>query len=69
MPELNEAQQSVLSLLNQIETKEELAELEELLIQYLAHKTISLADKAAASSGYTAEIIQSWKKDHHRRKS
>jgi hypothetical protein len=66
MAALNNAQLELLKLFHEDQSKEELAEIKQLLSEYLAAKLMREIEKESLEKGYTPEIIDSWKDEHFR---
>lgn len=69
MNTLNQAQIHLLNLFQIVNSEKDLAELKLVLIQYLAKKTVTEADKAFDSKGYTQNELQNWQNEHFRVKN
>lgn len=66
MPALNNAQLEILKLFHENQSEEELAEIKQLLSEYLANRLMKEIEKESVKMGYTSEIIDSWKDEHFR---
>ncbi len=68
MGALNNAQLEILKLFKYEKTDEELAELKQVLVDYLFNKAIAEADKVHLEKGYTTQDVEQWKDEHTRLK-
>ena len=66
MAALNNAQLELLKLFHENQSQEELAEIKQLLSEYLANKLMKEIEKESLEKGYTAEVVDSWKDEHFR---
>lgn len=66
MISLNKTQKEILKMFDENQTEEDLAEIKQLLSEYLANKLMKEIEKESIEKGYTREIIDSWKDEHFR---
>ena len=66
MNALNEAQLNILKLFQVIKSEKDIAELKQILIEYLSKKTVEAADKAYDEKGYTQADWLNWQYEHYR---
>lgn len=57
---LNRAQLEILKLFNQPMNESDLAELKEILIDFLMDKLVKAADQSIAEQGLTTEAVENW---------
>ncbi len=63
----NDTQLEILKVLNYLKSEKDLAEIKSLLTAYLSDKVVRNADKAFDEKNYTAEVFETWKKEHFRK--
>lgn len=63
----NHAQLEVLKVLQYLKEEKDVAEIKSLLIAYLSDRVVRSADAAFDEKGYTAEVFETWKKEHFRK--
>ena len=68
MQTLNPLQLEILKLFRTQRSENELLELKQLLVNFLAQKVVSEADKAFEEKGYTPQTIEGWRTEHNRKK-
>lgn len=66
MGALNEAQLNILRALSVVKTKEDVAEIRNFVVKFLAKKLVNEADNAVAGKGYSKEDIEGWANEHFR---
>lgn len=68
MAALNAAQLEIIKLFDREMSEEDIRELKQVLIQFLAKKIVEEADKAFDEKGYSIEDIEHWKTEHYKTK-
>ena len=68
METLNNAQKELLKLFRHDHSEKELAEIKQLISEYLFKKAITAADTAAGQLGYTSQVMEDWSHEHYRTK-
>ncbi len=66
---LNPSQLEILKVMQYLKDEKDLAEIKSLLVAYLSDKVVRSADAAFDESGYTADVFETWKKEHFRKSS
>lgn len=66
MGALNEAQLNILRALSVVKTKEDVAEIRNFVVKFLAKKLVYEVDNAVAEKGYSKEDIDGWASEHFR---
>ena len=66
MPALNNVQFEILKLFHENQSEQELAEIKQLLSEYLFKKAIRLADEVYDEKGYTNRDVEKWKDENFR---
>jgi hypothetical protein len=66
---LNSAQLAVLKLMVNLDTEQELAELQAVLVQYLYERAMRHAEQVDKERGYTQETFDQWANEHARIKT
>ncbi len=67
VPSMNNAQLEVLKVLQYVKNEKDLGEIKSLLIAWLSDKVVRSADASFDEKVYTAEIFETWKKEHFRK--
>jgi hypothetical protein len=66
MASLSNAQLEIIKMFDKDQSDQELMELRQVLSDYLANKLVREIEKESAEKGYTREIVNAWKDEHHR---
>lgn len=64
---LNLSQLEILKVMQYLKDEKDLAEMASLLVAYLADKVVRSADAAFDEKGYTADVFETWKREHLRK--
>lgn len=64
---LNPSQLEILKVMQYLKDEKDLKELKSLLVAYLSDKVVRSADAAFNEKGYSADVFETWKKEHFRK--